>query len=76
VALPGLRTVFARSGGQFNWRGNRQGFPKEVLDDLLMLHETNDMLVRHAARGQRQTAMPGRAANTPHPQRSLGMLRR
>lgn len=29
-----------------NTRETRQGFPKEVVEDLLMLHAINDMLVR------------------------------
>ena len=33
-----------------NRRESRQGFPQEVLDDLLMLHEINDMLINAGKR--------------------------
>ena len=36
-----------------NTREARQGFPKEVVEDLLMLHAINDMLVRSGSRPPR-----------------------
>jgi hypothetical protein len=36
-----------------NRRESRQGFPQEVLDDLLMLHEINDMLINAGKRAAR-----------------------
>ena len=38
-----------------NRREARQGFPKEVLEDLLFLHEINDMLINSAKRIESQT---------------------
>jgi hypothetical protein len=35
-----------------NRREARQGFPNEVIEDLLMLHAINDMLVRVSSHGQ------------------------
>lgn len=39
-----------------NRRDTRQGFPQEIIDDLLMLHAINDMLVSVGKRGQRIAA--------------------
>ncbi len=39
-----------------NKRDVRQGFPQEIIEDLLMLHAINDMLVRVGSRGQRIAA--------------------
>ena len=36
-----------------NKREGRQGFPAEVLEDLLLLHEINDMLLRLSNKGPR-----------------------
>lgn len=36
-----------------NRREARQGFPQDVVDDLLMLHQINDMLVNIGKRGQK-----------------------
>ena len=47
-----------------NTREARQGFPQEVLEDLLMLHEINDMLLRVGNRGQRTTAQSATYART------------
>ncbi|MCE9639832.1 MAG: hypothetical protein K8S22_06745 [Betaproteobacteria bacterium] len=41
-----------------NKRETRQGFPKEVVEDLLMLHAINDMLVRSGNRTSRVPAPP------------------
>jgi hypothetical protein len=43
-----------------NWREARQGFPQEVINDLLMLHEINDMLINNAGRRSQGTATPSR----------------
>jgi hypothetical protein len=42
-----------------NWREARQGFPQEVINDLLMLHEINDMLINAGKRSQ-SIATPSR----------------
>jgi hypothetical protein len=39
-----------------NRREERQGFPKEVLEDLLMLHAINDMLLRAGKQRSRRVA--------------------
>jgi hypothetical protein len=47
-----------------NTRGSRQGFPPEILEDLLMLHEINDMLVRAANGGRRADSNPAPFSDT------------
>ena len=44
-----------------NERGTRQGFPQAVVDDLLMLHEINDMLLRNAKSSPHLGSGPTRA---------------
>jgi hypothetical protein len=51
-----------------NKREARQGFPPEVLEDLLMLHEINDMLLR-AGRAQRAAAEPAPFSDDMLPRR-------
>lgn len=41
-----------------NRREARQGFPQEVLEDLLMLHEINDMLINAGKTAPRNAAPP------------------
>jgi hypothetical protein len=42
-------------------RPNRQGFPAEVMEDLMMLHEINEMLMKTPAPGQTTAALIARA---------------
>jgi hypothetical protein len=48
-----------------NTREARQGFPKEVVEDLLMLHAINDMLMRVGTRGQRASTQSAAYSRTP-----------
>ena len=48
-----------------NKREARQGFPKDVVEDLLMLHAINDMLVRSDKRAPRTAANSAAYAGTP-----------
>ena len=53
-----------------NKRGARQGFPPEVLEDLLMLYEVNDMLVLAGSRRlQRAAPDPAPFADDELPRR-------
>lgn len=48
-----------------NKREARQGFPEEVVEDLLMLHAINDMLVRSGSRAPRKAAKSAPYAAAP-----------
>jgi hypothetical protein len=48
-----------------NTRENRQGFPPEVVDDLLMLHAMNDMLVRSSAASLRKPPVSAAPVKRP-----------
>ncbi len=68
VVWPSEACALYISGLIVNRRDTRQGFPNEVVEDLLMLHEINDMLVAIGKRGQRNTAAPPFASPSPRRQ--------
>lgn len=48
-----------------NKRETRQGFPKEVVEDLLMLHAINEMLVRSGSRPPRKAVRSALNSDLP-----------